>query len=99
MLAAFTDLAPAAATLLATIRDQHAQHRDALGGTASEPARVPAPASPAAAIASLVAAERTASRDRIRSCVAADSPESARLLAFIAASEASHVPALRDLTA
>ena len=40
---------------------------------------------------------REAARSRIRACVAADDADLARLLTFIAASEASHVPALRDL--
>ena len=52
-----------------------------------------------AAIANLMAAEREAARSRIRACVAADDAELARLLTFIGASEASHVPALRDLGA
>jgi rubrerythrin len=42
-------------------------------------------------------AERQASRARRTSCGATTDPELARILTFIAASEASHVPALRQL--
>ena len=99
VLAAATGLGGEAVALLALIRDQHAQHLESLGGAA-----VPTPASGTAApvtidaaVANLIAAERAAARSRIRACVAADDAELARLLTFIGASEASHVPALRDL--
>jgi hypothetical protein len=98
VLATFPDLDPATAAVLGAIRDQHAQHRDALGG-ADDVAAEAAPATAAAALSALLAAERGASRERIRACVGADSAETARLLALIGASEASHVPALRDLGA
>lgn len=81
------------ATLL-LIRDQHAEHREALGGgSADEPVVLPDQPS----ISSLMAAEKSAAKSRIRSCVEATDPELARVLTFIAASEASHVPALKDL--
>ena len=83
--------------LLTLIRDQHAQHRDALGGSAEEAPGVAAPQSRDEAIGALIDAERAATRSRVRACVAATDPEAARLLSLIAASEASHVPALRDL--
>jgi hypothetical protein len=86
-----------ATAMLSAIRDEHAAHRDALGGSDASP---PAPSSPSdlpTAVAALVAAERDAARARIRSCVDAADAELARLLALIGASEASHVPALRDL--
>ena len=80
--------------VLALLRDQHAAHRDALGGAAD----VPVPASPPS-LAALIAAEKRASRARIRACVAAADPDVARLLALIAASEAAHVPVLKDVSA
>ncbi len=93
---------PELAVALQAIRDQHIQH-----GTALDPesAAEEAPAPPEVpegvnrAIAALVTAERRASRDRIDACVEAQDAGLARLLTFIAASEASHVPALRDLRA
>lgn len=86
-----------AVALLTELRDQHAAHRDALGGAEAVAPTSPVPESIDAALADLTATERAASRARIRACVATDDPERARLLAFIAASEASHVPALRDV--
>jgi hypothetical protein len=99
VLAGQSGLDPEATALLTLIRDQHAEHRDALGTPSSQ---APAPAASGttqAALAGLIAAERDAARSRVRACVAADDAELARLLAFIGASEASHVPALRDLRA
>jgi hypothetical protein len=94
-IAAFPD-APVTATLSA-IRDQHADHLAALGGSAA-PASAPSPpASVAAAITDLIGAERAAAKARVDSCVAAGDPELARLLTMIGASEAAHVPALREL--
>lgn len=97
VLAGAAGLDAATTDLLTLIRDQHAQHRDALGGAAE--ALAPSSAPPSATVTGLVAAERDAARSRIRACVAADDAELARLLAFIGASEASHVPALRDVAA
>ncbi len=99
VLAAATGLDDEALALLALIRDQHAQHLEALGGTAGPPPSTgsSSPLTRDAAVTNLIAAEREAARSRIRACVAADDPELARLLAFIGASEASHVPALRDV--
>ena len=101
LLAGVAGLGEEATALLTLIRDQHVQHLEALGATAAQPpaSTGTAPATPAAAISLLVAAEREAARSRIRACVAADEPDLARLLTFIGASEASHVPALRDLGA
>lgn len=79
---------------LTALREQHVAHREALGG-GGEPVLDDLPDSPS--VASLVAAEKAASKARIRACVEAADPELARTLAFIAASEASHVPALKDL--
>lgn len=84
---------------LAEIRDQHRAHLSALGGAdeADATAGAPATAGTSALLASLIEAERAAFRDRVRACVDARDPEQARLLSLIAASEAAHVPALRDL--
>lgn len=90
--------------LLLAIRDQHRQHRTALladAASAGDAAPAPDPAPSFApgdrALAALLEAERAAAKARIRACVAAEDPELVRVLAFIAASEASHVPALRAL--
>jgi hypothetical protein len=96
-ISALPDADPAVIALLTTIRDQHAAHRDALGGTSAVPDAPPQPATEAAVIDELLAAERQAARDRIDACVASPDPELARLLAMIGASEASHVPALREV--
>jgi hypothetical protein len=86
---------PALAEALAPLADQHRAHLAALGSP-DAPGRPPTevPALPSAALAALVQAERSASRQRIDACVAAESGDRARLLAFIAASEAGHVAAL-----
>lgn len=84
---------------LEAIRMQHAEHLSALGGAPTGASVAGAEAvvgSPA--IAALVDAERQAAKARIGSCVEASDPELARTLAFIAASEASHVPVLRRLS-
>lgn len=99
VLAAGPGLGEETTALLALIRDQHVQHLDALGGTGTAVPATAGASSPAtqdAAITDLIAAEREAARSRIRACVAADDADLARLLTFIGASEASHVPALRD---
>lgn len=85
-----------AADVLAAVRDQHARHRDALGGATGPSAATPTvPTTLRGALTALADTEREASRARIRACVDAADPEKARLLSLIAASEASHVPALR----
>ena len=89
---------PGLAAALAPLRDQHMAHADALGGSPSAGTAIAA-ATERAAVAALVTAERQAARERIGACVEAVEPGLARLLAFIAASEASHVPALRSLRA
>lgn len=98
-LAATPGLDAGTAGLLTLIRDQHAEHLDALGGVAASrsPSAPPPAATAEAVIPILLAAERAAARSRIRACVAADDPGLARLLTFIGASEASHVPVLRAL--
>ena len=91
---------PALGATLEAIRDEHRQHAAALAATAVPSAAVvTAPASRSAALRLLIAAEREAMHSRIAASVAAPDPALARTLAFIAASEGSHVPALRDLRA
>lgn len=97
ILTAFADADAAVLAALATIRDQHAQHRDALGGAEPQVDRSAAPATLPTALSELITAERKAGKARVRACVAAASPDTARLLTLIAASESAHVPALRDL--
>lgn len=86
---------PALGTTLRPIRDQHAGHLAALGspaGTAGAPA--PAPASSQAALAGLSAAEKAAAAMRLSDCLSTSEPALVRILALIAASEASHVAEL-----
>lgn len=84
-------------TVLSLIRDQHRAHLDALGGAPEQATPTAGSATTASLVADLISAERAASEERITACVDARDPEMARLLSFIAASEAAHVPALRDL--
>ena len=95
----FADLDVSIGAVLTEIRDQHAQHRDALGGAPPATAAETLASSLDAAIAGLMTRERAAARARRRACVEAEDPASARLLALIGASEASHVPALREVRA
>ena len=97
VLGAFADADAGVLATLTAIRDHHAQHRDALGGAAPQDDRSAAPPTLATALAELITAERKAGKARVRACVAAGNAETARLLTLIAASEAAHVPALRDL--
>lgn len=91
---------PALAGDLTPLRDQHLDHLTALGGSPaaspSSQASSVAP-SPKAAIGSLIDAERAGMRQRLAACVDAKTPEQARVLAFIAASEGSHIPALQQV--
>lgn len=102
-LAALPDAPPEVRDLLSAIREQHAAHLVAVGGTPADPAESTAggtvPSTTQAALAALMSAEKRAARDRVRACTTAESPDLARTLAFIAASEASHVPALRQVRA
>ena len=97
-IAAFPELAVS----IQPIRDQHSQHATSLD-SASTPSPLPTtidlPETVEAALVALVSAERRAKRQRIDACVEAGEAGLARTLAFIAASEGSHVPALRDLRA
>jgi hypothetical protein len=98
--AAFPDIAQA----LGAIGSQHAAHARALTGsdavdgpTGASPTPIAVPATRSAALDLLVASERRAQRERLDACVAAAEPGLARTLAFVGASEASHIPALREL--
>lgn len=97
--AAFPDLAPG----ISTIGAQHQAHADALASIEADPADsasatpIAVPGTRSEVLAFLVASERRAMRERIDACVGADQPELARTLAFIAASEGAHIPALKDL--
>jgi hypothetical protein len=83
---------------LTPIAEQHEQHLRAMNdapGSATAAAPPPSVASdPAAAVAELIAAERAAADARTQACGQARDVELARLLALIAASEASHAQAL-----
>ncbi len=84
---------------LTPILDQHADHLKALGITITSTAAPVAASDPRTAVAVLADAEREAAKSRRTACVAATNPELARLLALIAASEASHAPALTKMLA
>ena len=96
---AFITAFPELAADLTPLLDQHADHAKAIGVKASATAAPVAAADARTAIAVLAEAERAAAKARRATCVAATSPELARILALIAASEASHVPALTRLLA
>lgn len=89
---------PALAPMLAPVRKQHQEHLAALrppGPQSNSPMAVQqaTTSNPAAALRSLVAAERAAAAARVADCLAA-SPRLAPLLASIGASEAAHASAL-----
>ena len=93
VMAAFPDLS----TALVEIRAQHADHLQALGGSGVASPSFTVPATDTAALEALRAMERAASRSRRTACLSTSDADLAGLLTFIAASEASHAPALRDL--
>ncbi len=86
---------------LTTIADQHRAHARELGATEADlTAITPIPPSAAnvrPAVTELIKRERSAADLRAESALAAETGESVRALTFIAASEASHVPELRDV--
>jgi hypothetical protein len=97
-IAAYQDLA-APLTLL---MDQHRAHLAAMAiapSSAPPSTGVPVPGSARQAVTALADAERAATQQRGQACVDAMDPALARTLAFIAASEASHVPALGQVSA
>jgi len=94
---------PSLAAVLQPIRDQHLQHLTALGSAAPEgsapalsgSASTTSASSAKATLQSLIDAETSAAQQRADAAVTATDPQQARTLTFIAASEASHVPALK----
>lgn len=86
---------------LATIADQHRAHARELGATETELAAItpipPSAANVRPAVTELIKRERSAADMRAESAAGAENGESVRALTFIAASEASHVPELRDV--
>lgn len=81
------------------IRDAHRAHAKAIAEAIGEPtppaaASASAPTDRTAAIAALIAAEKTASADAVTECLAA-SPRFAALLGSIAAARATHLEVLK----
>lgn len=104
VITAFPDLGAS----LVAILEQHRAHLAAVtpGQGAAEMAPQISPSTTSApkgsavdALQFLADAERAASQQRREACVLAADPELTRMLAFIAASEASHVPALAQVPA
>lgn len=85
---------------LSAIADQHRAHARELGATEADLSDVtaipPNAAKPAAAITELIKRERAAAGMRSDMALAATNAANTRMLTFIAASEASHVPELQD---
>jgi len=83
---------------LAPLAEQHRAHLTAVIGSSAAPSPQPPPAmipsDSTVALAEIIAAERSAADARTTACGMATSVELARLLALIAASEASHAEAL-----
>lgn len=90
---------PQLATSLTPIMEQHQAHLTAIAITAPSAVAATSAPTPRAALTALVDAERAGALARADSCRAATNADLARTLAFIAASEASHVPALREVSA
>lgn len=89
---------PALDAQLAVLQAQHREHLTALGG--SEPdvlLDVPVAGTSTAAVEQCMMAERRAADAHQAACLQSSDPTQARLLAILAASEASHVPALAAL--
>ncbi len=89
---------PALDGVLAEIEGQHLDHLTALGGIPPEVSLdVTVAGTSAAALEQCMIAERRAADAHQEACLRSADPIEARLLAIIAASEASHVPALAAL--
>lgn len=87
---------PELATDLAALRDEHAEHAEALGSP-TPASGAPAVGSRAEALAAVMEAEKQAIAQRTAACEAASGADLARLTALIAASEAGHVEYLRGI--
>jgi hypothetical protein len=88
---------------LTSIADQHSAHARELGATSEQIASV-VPIAPAAArikpvLAELIARERSAGALRAQAAQSSQESQQVRTLTFIAASESSHIPELRDVRA
>ncbi len=94
-IAALPDLTGA----LTPIREQHLAHALAMGASNADSGALPDPQPSTATeiLQGLIEAERQAVGARTASCVGAPEIELARVLALIAASEASHLPYLTRL--
>ncbi|CAB4834707.1 MAG: hypothetical protein F2763_07950 [Actinobacteria bacterium] len=90
---AFAQMAPSLEPLLR----QHEEHLAATGVEVPDPPTQNPPSDWSAAIAALRQAELTAALERRESCLLASEPDFVRTLTFIAASEASHVAALKTI--
>lgn len=86
---------------LTAIADQHRAHATELGASAEQLASItpipPAAARVKAALGELLARERAAARLRADSAATSTDAQAVRALTFIAASESSHIPELRDV--
>ncbi len=86
---------------LTTIAEQHRAHARALGATAEDLAAIepipPQAANAKEAVANLIKRERNAAQQRAQAAEQASEPDRIRALTFIAASESSHVPELKDV--
>ena len=86
---------------LSAIADQHRAHATELGATDEQLTQVtailPAAVAPRPAIGELIARERAAAELRVETALTSNEPTTVRALTFIAASESSHIPELRDL--
>ncbi len=92
-ISAFAQLAPSLEPLLR----QHEEHLAATGVEVPDPPAQNPPSDLSAAIAALRQAELIAALERRESCLLASEPDFVRTLTFIAASEASHVAALKTV--
>lgn len=92
-ISAFPELAPSLEPLLR----QHEEHLAATGVEVPDPPAQTPPSDLSVAIAALRQAELTAALERRESCLLASEPDFVRTLTFIAASEASHVAALKTV--
>ena len=88
---------PSLTGALRPIRDEHKAHLSACGVHGSTAPAVTATSTARAAISALITAEISAARAHSRAAHQAADSHWVRTLTFLAASEASHVPALRTV--